>query len=303
MKISGSMAGTNAAPQAHEIDARWLMAYAAALGETAPEYFDTTRPGGILAHPLFSVCYEWPSAVELRAKLTSEAVAARSVHATHDLVIHRPVQAGDRLETTATVTVVEARSPGAYVVTRFDTVNERGEPVTTTEYGSIYRGVAVEPHHGLLPGRSRQPDATSSLQGKDPSAPLSPEGRGQGEGWSIAVPLPTGLAHIYTECAHIWNPIHTDRAVALGAGLPDIILHGTATLAIGVSQVLRREGADAARRVRRVACRFTGMVRLPSTITVRGPGDTGGPARRAIAFEVLTEDGRPALRDGLVVIT
>ena len=27
---------------------------------------------------------------------------------------------------------------------------------------------------------------------------------------------------MYTECARIWNPIHTDRAVALAAGLPDI---------------------------------------------------------------------------------
>jgi acyl dehydratase len=294
LKISESMAGTKAAPRAHEIDARWLMAYAAALEETAPEYFDTSRRDGILAHPLFPVCYEWPSAVELRSRLTSEAVAARSVHATHDLVIHRPVQAGDRLETTATVTAVEARSPGAYVVTRFDTVTERGEPVTTTEYGSIYRGVAVDPHPSPLPGRSREKGALT---------PLSPQRRGQGEGWSNAVSLPTGLPHIYTECARIWNPIHTDRAVALGAGLPDIILHGTATLALGVSQVLRREGADAARRVRRVACRFTGMVRLPSTITVRSSGDTSGPAGRAIAFEVLTEDGRPALRDGLVVIT
>jgi hypothetical protein len=89
------MVGRTAGPYAHDIDARWLMAYAAALEETAPEYFDTTRPEGLVAHPLFSVCYEWPAAVELRAKLTSEDIAARSVHATHDLVIHRPVKAVD----------------------------------------------------------------------------------------------------------------------------------------------------------------------------------------------------------------
>ncbi len=122
------------------------------------------------------------------------------------------------------------------------------------------------------------------------------------EEWSTKVSINAGLAHVYTECARIWNPIHTDRAVAIGAGLPDIILHGTATLALAVSQVLRREPAEAARRVRRIACRFTGMVRLPSVITVRGLGETTGRASRVIAFQVLTENGRPAVSKGLIEI-
>ena len=98
------------------MDARWLMAYAAALGETAPEYFDTTRPDGLLAHPLFPVCYEWPLALDVRAKALPDEVAVRGVHATHDLTLHRPPRAGDRLSTTATVTALERRAPGAYLV-------------------------------------------------------------------------------------------------------------------------------------------------------------------------------------------
>ena len=294
MNISASMVGSKAGPYVHDIDARWLMAYAAALEETAPEYFDTARPEGLVAHPLFSVCYEWPAAVELRATLTSEDMAARSVHATHNLVIHRPVKAGDRLETTATVTLIEQRSPGAYQVTRFETVDQRGKPVTTTEYGSIYRGVSIDPAPGPVRPKGSEPTENES------SVPLSPQGTS--EGWSTSVPLSAGLAHVYTECARIWNPIHTDRAVAIGAGLPDIILHGTATLALAVSQVLRREPAEAARRVRRIACRFTGMVRLPSAITVQGLGETTERASRVIAFQALTEDGRPAVRKGLVEI-
>ena len=324
LTLPASMVGAKAGPHVHDIDARWLMAYAGALEETAPEYFDTTRPEGVVAHPLFSVCYEWPSAVALRAQLTSEEMAARSVHATHDLVIHRPVRAGDRLETTATVTLVEPRTPGAYLVTRFETVDKRGEPVTTTEYGSIYRGISVDPQPGPLTRGGGNSNEPVTLRGKGPKASLSPQGRGPKfeprrsrraadeesgearaetmEGWSERVPISAGLAHVYTECARIWNPIHTDRAVALDAGLPDIILHGTATLALAVSQVLRREPAEAARRVRRIACRFTGMVRLPSAITVQGLGETTGMASRVIAFQAMTEDGRPALSKGLIEI-
>jgi acyl dehydratase len=284
MTLSASMVGSKAGPYVHAIDARWLMAYAAALEETAPEYFDTARPEGLVAHPLFSVCYEWPAAVELRAQLTSKDIAARSVHATHNLVIHRPVKAGDRLETTATVTLIEPRSPGVYQVTRFETVDQRGTPVTTTEYGSIYRGVSIDPAPGPVRPKGSEPMENASSV------------------WSTSVPLSAGLAHVYTECARIWNPIHTDRAVAMGAGLPDIILHGTATLALAVSQVLRREPAEAGRRVRRIACRFTGMVRLPSAITVQGLGETTERASRVVAFQALTEDGRPAVHQGLIEI-
>jgi acyl dehydratase len=72
-------------------------------------------------------------------------------------------------------------------------------------------------------------------------------------------------AHVYTECARIWNPIHTEPEYARKAGLPGIILHGTATLALSVSKVIQTMKTP----VKRVRCRFAGMVLMPSTLTVR----------------------------------
>jgi acyl dehydratase len=110
------------------------------------------------------------------------------------------------------------------------------------------------------------------------------------------VELPAGIAHVYTECARIWNPIHTDAAVARAAGLPGIILHGTATLALAVSRVVTRElGGDGA-RVRGVAARFTGFVRLPSAITVRGLGRQA----TTIAFDAVDADGTSVLGEGVL---
>jgi hypothetical protein len=57
VKLPAGILGVTAGPRVQEIDARWLMAYAAALGHTEPEYFDTTSPDGIISHPLFPVCY------------------------------------------------------------------------------------------------------------------------------------------------------------------------------------------------------------------------------------------------------
>jgi hypothetical protein len=65
MKISPAIVGARVGPRHQEIDARWLMAYAAGLGEAALEYLDTTRPDGPTAHPLFPVCYEWAATLAL----------------------------------------------------------------------------------------------------------------------------------------------------------------------------------------------------------------------------------------------
>jgi len=115
--------------------------------------------------------------------------------------------------------------------------------------------------------------------------------------WSTEVPIARTLAHVYTECARIWNPIHTDRAVARGAGQPDIILHGTATLALAVSQALRQDTRGAARPVRSIACRFGAMVRLPSRLTVRGRAPVPSPGGLMVRFEALAENGRAAVRE------
>jgi acyl dehydratase len=280
VRLPAGLHGSTGGPLVHEIDARWLMAYAAALGETDEAYFDTLRPGGVIPHPLFPVCYEWPVAVEMRAALP-EDVAIRSVHATHDLRLHRPARVGDRLTTRATVIRVEPRRSGSYVLTRFTTEDAAGAPVSTTDYGSIYLGVESEPE-----GEQDAEEAPAVDAERSPA-------------WSTPVPVAATLAHLYTECARIWNPVHTDRAVARRAGLADIILHGTATLALAVSRVIEREGPGGAEHVTRVRGRFAAMVPMPTTLTVEGftrAGDTGAPR----AFRALNAEGRPAVRDGLI---
>jgi acyl dehydratase len=308
VKIPSSIVGTSAGPRSHTIDARWLMAYAASIGDTAGAYLDTLSPDGIVAHPLFPVCYEWPVALEIRGKTLAEDVAIRSVHATHHLVLDRPPRPGDRLHTRATVTAVEPRRSGTLLLTRFETWDDHGEPVSSSEYGSLYRGVASDG-----PARSVEEAGGPSRSGEGPDraaearsvhdAPPAPAGEGFPRNasetvWTQEIPVSATLGHVYSECARIWNPIHTDRAVARQAGLPDIILHGTATLALAVSAVLRREAVDPRPVVRELSGRFAGMVFMPSRLTLRCTGGRPDARGRSIAFEVMSAEGRLAIRDG-----
>lgn len=280
--IGSSIAGLEVGPVRQTIDARWLMAYAAGLGETDPRYFDTTTEAGPLAHPLFPVCFEWPLAVAVREKALDPAVAPRGVHAFHHLVIHRAPRAGDTLSTTARVLAVRARRAGTLVVVRYATVDESGRAVTTTDYGSLYRDVPADGDRASGPPL---PD------------PPRPSGAGDAIRWTEAVTVPAHAPHVYTECARIWNPIHTDLAVARGAGLPGLILHGTATLALAVSRVVARDLDGDPARVRGVAARFTAMVPLPSAFAVRG----GARDARSVAFDAVGPAGEHVLSDGVIV--
>ena len=230
MPLNSSTVGATADPIVHDVDARWLMAYAAGLGDTLPCYLDTLRPQSIVGHPLFPVCIEWPTVLAMRGQAEGAGLSAdeaiRSVHATHDVIIHRNVRPGDRLTTRATIVGVEQRKPGAFQVMRLDTVDAGGSPVCTTWQGGLFREVAVA-------GPNR------------PATEIPPLPNFAATGTSIRtevhIPISALAAHVYTECARIWNPVHTDTAVADRAGLPGLILHGTATLALAVSQIVHLE--------------------------------------------------------------
>jgi acyl dehydratase len=266
------------------------MAYAAALGDSLPAYVDTLRPAQLVAHPAFPVCFEWPLIVATRrlfkTNLLTDEEAMRGVHATHDLIIHRPIRPPEMLSTRLKIAGVERRKPGAYQLTRLDTIDARGTPVCTSWYGSIYRGVVVE-----------GPDRPADISMPPTLAEISAAPRTE-----IKISVPAGMAHVYTECARIFNPIHTDAAIASAAGLPAIILHGTATLALAVSRIVEARADSDPTRVGRVACRFGAMVTMPSTLTLRILADIerGQAPSAGVFFEVLNGDGKLAIRDGFV---
>jgi acyl dehydratase len=283
MPLNTAMIGASTPAMTHDIDARWIMAYAAGLADQNPRYLDTqARP--VIAHPVFPVCLEWPVILTSRHlpgyENVTPAESARGVHAAHDLHLFRPIRAGDRLTTHATVIGLQQIKPGAAQTTRLDTVDANGTLVSRTYQLGISRNVDVvgAPVAGETP----------------PELPRLKNAASNPRRFPIAVAA--GAAHVYTECARIWNPIHTDRKVALAAGLPDIILHGTATMALAVTRLVDECLGGDPTRVRRLGGRFTAMVLMPSTLTLEIHGDEGG----TVFFSVLTQDGQSAFSQGFL---
>jgi acyl dehydratase len=289
MPLESSLVGTKVGSIASEIDARWTMAYAASLGDHLPCYLDTRRAEGVIAHPMFPVCFEWPAASSIRHQTRANLLqdeALRGVHATHHTIIHRLVRPPELLITTAQLIAVERRKPGAYELAKFETVDDKKAPVCSTYYGTLYRNVEVK---GL--------DRVADLPPLPAMTPLALPPRNE-----IRVPINAGAAHVYTECARIWNPIHTDAAVAAKAGLPGLILHGTATLAMAVSRIIEAEAGGEPKRVAQIYGRFGAMVLMPSEVLVRIDAREKCEGGEAVFFEVISAEGERAVRNGVVFL-
>ena len=283
MPIQSSAVGTKQGPILSEVTSRRLLAYAAGLGEIGEVYLDDARAGGIVALPPFCVSLEWPIA-RVRGDDSplglSRDERMRGVHAAQDSTFHRTIRPGDHLSTEGVLVEVRPTRAGALTRMRIDTVDATtGEPVVTSWFTSIYRGVDVEGPLQVLEAPPPVPDGEL-----DPSRCET-----------VEIPIAREAPHVYTECADIWNPIHTERTVALAAGLPDIILHGTATWALAGCEIIRRRAGGDPKRLRRLHGRFTGMVIPGTSITVRIGAEQDG----TLLFGVSNSEGQPAISQGV----
>jgi acyl dehydratase len=283
--VSSAAVGTVLDTHRERISVRRLLAYAAGIGATGSSTFDDDRDGGVVAMPPFCVSLEWPVVSGIRSRQSLGAVSAegrRGVHAAQDSFFHRPIRPGDELETRGRIAVVRPTRAGALVAMKLETVDvTNGEPVVTSWSTSLYRGVEVAGDAAAV----EEPPAI----GDDGAPPAA---------GAVEIAIPRELPHLYTECASIWNPIHTERAVALAAGLPDIILHGTATWALAGREIVRLYCAGDPRRLRRLHGRFRGMVLPGTAIRLEHALHAAGSVR----FAVENHRGEPAIDRGLAVV-
>jgi hypothetical protein len=266
----------------HEISTRWPLAYAAALGFNDAAFIDDAREGGIKVAPTFCCCLEWTLADDNRQRILglSFEERRRTVHVLQDSRFHLPIRSGMAVRTTSTIEFIRATSAGVYVLTRYTHHQaDSGELLVTSFHGAMVRGAGL--------AVANVGDAPDDLE-TPPPAHL-----GGGEGYEV--PMARTLPHIYSECARIWNPIHSERAVALKAGLPDIIVHGTITWALAAREIATHTGRDIA-KLRRLTVRFRAPILAGLPMRLQHDEATADGVTRFAATDV---DGNSALADGL----
>ena len=283
--VPTASAGLFTVSRTYEITVRMAQAYAAGVGDYNTLYFDDDSPNGILAPPCLVYRLQW-NARDMPGAPLGTAPPTTYVHAATDIRFERPLRAGDVVTVQGRRIAVTQRPPGVFVVTRFEMRDATGALVATVDDGAIARGA-----------RTDGPDVVVAE-----TPPLPRPTGGETGGWTTSVPIAREAPHVYTECADIWNPIHTERRVALAAGLPDIILQGSATMAIAARELVNRVASGDPTRLARLAGQFRAMVIPGEEIRVVCTGVADSAERESVAFfEVLNSKGEPAVKGGTAV--
>lgn len=262
-----------------------MLAFAAGIGDCSELTLSDAEPA-FMASPYMIVSPEWKVAkvmMEGSSLGLSSQEAATALHVGQDTVFHNSLTAGQQLVLLATVVMIKQTAAGVLTCCKLESSDEgSGEPVATSYLTTLYRGVVIEGD----PGIEEPVPADNYLAATDSCEQLK-----------ISLGIPREFLHIYTACADIYNPIHTETSFARALGLPDILVHGTALWALAGREIVKAFGKSDPRNLARLCGRFGAMV-MPDTnidiIQYRHPErpDT-------ICFSVINEAGEEAISQGV----
>ena len=270
-----------------DVTKRIVLAYAASIGCTENKHLDDARPGGIIAPPAFLVSVEWPVFIQpdYLSALGRDAGNAfhHLVHGFQDSVFHRPIRPGQQLSVSGRIVSAKKTGAGTLIVTHVESrdLSDNGL-VGQSWFGSMYMRTPIES------GEFADPPYSDLLE--------LPAWDGENGDSAGVIETERTTAHIYTECARIWNPVHTERAYALGLGLKDIILHGTYSWARALQLLASHYGlSERNLPFSRYGARFCGMVipgdRLVVTARQYRPG--------RLQFRIRNDRGETVLDRGI----
>ncbi len=278
MPLKSSVVGEALPTLSIPVTPRMALAFAAGLGDDTALDDDAS---GFAAHPLFCVSLEWQLVIAARNELlgVTPLEAVHAVHAGQNTRFLSPLRPGQTVKVSGRIAEIRRARAGALSVTELNVTGEDGAPISSTLSTGIYRNVDVD-------GDDRraldyEPVSTAASEMIDVR--------------ETTIAIDRGFPHRYTECANIWNSIHTERKIALAAGLPDIIVHGTALWALAGTALLSRFAPGSPQRLKLLSGRFAAMVIPGAPITIRyGRAPTANEA----LFEVLNARGEKAVADG-----
>ena len=256
-----SAIGRLGAEHRYEVTEAALEAYAQATGDV---------PGG----PVFTVVPVWEAIAPASRSVASEDARRFVVHYEHDLVQHRPLEAGMALVSQATPVAVLPRPNGASLVIRTETRSEDGELMNEQYVTEFFRGVEASAGVG-----ERAPDHRLRADGE----PLA----------AITYRLAEDQTVRYAAASGDDFAIHLDDEFARQVGLPGRIVHGLCVMAFAGRAVLEAAGVADPRAVRRIAVRFSAPAFPGESVTTRVWQLDG-----AFGFESVNEQGAPILKDG-----
>jgi acyl dehydratase len=291
MRINSQLVGTPLKMFKSRITWRDTMNYAAAIKDGNPQYFDDERKEGILAPPMFATAVTWPIIENIPNFIEGndfpQEILITQVHYTEHIRFHRPLTPGQTLTVRGRIAAVLPHRAGTQIVLCFEALDQHNEPVFTEHNGGMMRGI----------------QCNDSGQGAEALPPVPERGAEFRLRWEQRIPIDPLMPFVYDGCTNIVFPIHTSKKFAREVGLPGIILQGTATLALAVTELISREADGKPRKLKEIYCRFTGMVQPGSVIRLKVYGNKDGINAGDLFFDVINHEGQKAISHGYVLLS
>lgn len=276
MGFPAALVGEATAVARRKLSARQALAFAAGLGadRSLADDLDTFE-----ALPFYCASMEWAASLLLRERLSGymdQGEIVRGVHASQDTRFYRGARPGAELETTTHITAARQTRAGARVSITF-TTRADGATIAETLSETVYRNVILDGPDSC----QAEPYPSTRKPAIEPDRVLDRT-------------IPRALPHVYSECAEIWNPIHTEQRVARAAGLDSIILHGSASWALAGLEIANAYLGNNPGRLARLSARFTGQVIPGSAVQLRLARD-----RSDVRYELISTENTSVLAHGV----
>ncbi|MGC1678592.1 MAG: MaoC/PaaZ C-terminal domain-containing protein [Candidatus Binataceae bacterium] len=283
MPLNKACVGRQYPPIASDVTADAIGAYARAYNEDNPAFFDASRPGGIVAPPMFGVVVTWNSVMGAVTDSEVGADLLRLVHGEQDMRFLAPIRPGDKITSRAKIISIETRPSGETMAVELSAKNQTGAPVQRIVFGVFIRG-----------GGRRAALAQARAVEVERGEPL----------FSAAQKIDPDQTVRYAAASGDHNPIHVDENIARMAGLPGIIVHGLCTMAFTSKVAIDKLcGGDPA-RLKRLAVRFSRPVRPGETITTKIWRDDEGEhdGRATFVFETFNANNQAVIKGGIAEV-
>jgi hypothetical protein len=282
IKIDSKIIGTKIKPYTYHVDYRQISNYSASILDENEVYFNTEKNDEIIAHPLFAVRISWQIIEKLNQLCEvelSDNLLKNLVHQSEYLEIHRSLRPNDELVIHGEFVSLLPHKLGVKIIIKFEYFDKQERLLITEYIGALIYGAKCSDKGKTSPGVP----ATRRIEQNSPL-------------WEEKIPV-TGLApYIYDGCNDIVYPIHTDRKYARSIGLPDIILQGTATLAISTSLLIRKEMNNNPNKISIVSGKFTDIVVPPNQLFVRLLEKN----QQDLYFDVKEQSGKYVIKSGYI---
>ena len=288
MIINSSYVGAQLKEYSTVIDWQSIMYYAASIGDDNTLYFND-QGRTVIAPPMFAVATTWPITGNILEFLEDKSfpteVLKTQVHYTEHLIFHRPISAGENIVIKGSIAAIMKHHAGTVIVNRYNAYDNKGNPVFTEYIGGMIRGVQCTDSKG------------------EENLPTIPKPLAQDQPiWEKQIYIDRMAPYIYEGCTGLAFPIHTSINFAKAVDLPDIIFHGTATLAFAVREITNSEADKDPTMIKEISCRFTGMVIPGSNIKIQLDGRTEREGGKDIFFKVLNDQNQKVISGGYVRI-